>query len=226
MAPGSSPLARGTLIQTPQRKIRAGLIPARAGNTRPATVGRGRGRAHPRSRGEHLEKLVLDDPEWGSSPLARGTLRAAIDFLASNGLIPARAGNTAPLFMNAAATWAHPRSRGEHMESPASTHAGLGSSPLARGTPYGSSLTPGLHGLIPARAGNTVESGKKGAGNRAHPRSRGEHLSPAFADFKQSGSSPLARGTRRGWPSGHEPRGLIPARAGNTAKGFAQRPGG
>ena len=50
---GSSPLARGTLINVSKRNGQTGLIPARAGNTagtltRVAALG-----AHPRSRGEH-----------------------------------------------------------------------------------------------------------------------------------------------------------------------------
>ena len=50
---GSSPLARGTLLVFCVNHHRAGLIPARAGNTLawiPATI---MSRAHPRSRGEH-----------------------------------------------------------------------------------------------------------------------------------------------------------------------------
>ena len=54
LATGSSPLARGTLVDVVIRCAQAGLIPARAGNTwcwyteAPVTG------AHPRSRGEHI----------------------------------------------------------------------------------------------------------------------------------------------------------------------------
>ena len=91
----------------------------------------------------------------GSSPLARGTPGADELITPLNGLIPARAGNTA--VMKAwAVTWrAHPRSRGEH-----SGHESVGchlegSSPLARGTRELVHDQKVQAGLIPARAGNT-----------------------------------------------------------------------
>ena len=70
--------------------------------------------------------------------------------------------------------------------------------------------------FIPAHAGNTIISRKSLAGFSVHPRSRGEHgEAPGGWPFVP-GSSPLARGTRRGAaPSSGGPR-FIPARAGNT----------
>ncbi len=50
---GPSPLARGTQRRHGARTVAPGTIPARAGNTRPVRVARGRGQDHPRSRGEH-----------------------------------------------------------------------------------------------------------------------------------------------------------------------------
>ena len=75
-------------------------------------------------------------------------------------------------------------------------------------------------GLIPARAGNTDAVLPLTSYLRAHPRSRGEHLTMPSTAGVASGSSPLARGTpshrlRRGFPCG-----LIPARAGNTLRGL------
>ena len=72
-----------------------GLIPARAGNTNSLGTERHDGRAHPRSRGEHLVLLFFLLILLGSSPLARGTLQRAGDSGHKKGLIPARAGNTA-----------------------------------------------------------------------------------------------------------------------------------
>ena len=70
---GSSPLARGTQVDTRRGWIGDGLIPARAGNTVNGSQRPPRRGAHPRSRGEHqrgdLAGLLID----GSSPLARGT---------------------------------------------------------------------------------------------------------------------------------------------------------
>ena len=93
-APGSSPLARGTLEAIDPQLIARGLIPARAGNTRRSARTRSCIWAHPRSRGEHIPDVTPPARVEGSSPLARGTL----DNFAGNclvaGLIPARAGNT------------------------------------------------------------------------------------------------------------------------------------
>ena len=70
---GSSPLARGTLGECLRPSPRRGLIPARAGNTRPAGRYRPAIRAHPRSRGEHPTSQIAIPRSPGSSPLARGT---------------------------------------------------------------------------------------------------------------------------------------------------------
>ena len=98
----------------------------------------------------------------------------------------------------------------------------FGSSPLARGAPAWMARASRISGLIPARAGRT----KIGVGlpDRAwaHPRSRGAHghyLEPAL---RQWGSSPLARGARRGVGPRGEFEGLIPARAGRTHKAWTR----
>ena len=153
----------------------------------------------------------------GSSPLARGTLQQACHSGGADGLIPARAGNTTLCWTGRVQKWAHPRSRGEHVFCLFAEDAGLGSSPLARGTPSPSQPQPALSGLIPARAGNTQHETADCDSARAHPRSRGEHPTTSRLKTPHPGSSPLARGTpsaifERLWCAG-----LIPARAGNTA---------
>ena len=71
-------------------------------------------------------------------------------------------------------------------------------------------------GLIPARAGNTLNVKSHGVAVGAHPRSRGEHFGGFLSVWVVRGSSPLARGTLR-WLLDNVVRpGLIPARAGNT----------
>ena len=72
------------------------------------------------------------------------------------------------------------------------------------------------YGLIPARAGNTFVEHAKEIASRAHPRSRGEHYRVFIVVTLRMGSSPLARGTRRGFRDVTAGSGLIPARAGNT----------
>ena len=131
---GSSPLARGTLIQVEPQGALAGLIPARAGNTRGGLKGPAHPWAHPRSRGEHISEDMKGDTKSGSSPLARGTPTACLLAAFSLGLIPARAGNTPVVRAISRISWAHPRSRGEHGEAASVPCPVQGSSPLARGT--------------------------------------------------------------------------------------------
>ena len=92
----------------------------------------------------------------------------------------------------------------------------LGSSPLARGPRGIFSPLFALAGLIPARAGTTGLPSRRPWRPRAHPRSRGDHLSSASLSVPRRGSSPLARGPLPArWPA-PPARGLIPARAGTT----------
>ena len=94
----------------------------------------------------------------------------------------------------------------------------VGSSPLARGTPFkNAAAVLGLR-LIPARAGNTITLDVAPNVTPAHPRSRGEHQAAAVVNNAPAGSSPLARGTRSSCRSLSVSFRLIPARAGNTAE--------
>ena len=72
-----------------------GLIPARAGNTCTQLSFNFTCRAHPRSRGEHERNFHVQALDEGSSPLARGTHLGLLMAGEHDGLIPARAGNTA-----------------------------------------------------------------------------------------------------------------------------------
>ena len=70
--PGSSPLARG-LRPYPQLRAGArGIIPARAGFTRPLDIACRAVPDHPRSRGVYRAASHHSSPTRGSSPLARG----------------------------------------------------------------------------------------------------------------------------------------------------------
>ena len=151
--------------------------------------------AHPRSRGEHCACGRCSLSGRGSSPLARGTPSIGAEAVTPKGLIPARAGNTHHAQGGNQQIRAHPRSRGEHARNSLVLSKSGGSSPLARGTLKRSMSSHASAWLIPARAGNTVQVPTLYARSRAHPRSRGEHLSLVLHRIKIPGSSPLARGT-------------------------------
>ena len=93
-AGGSSPLTRGKRREPRSGRREPGLIPAHAGKTRFLPGCHGRGRAHPRSRGEnHLMPQPMV-PFEGSSPLTRGKRAWALAGVSLPRLIPAHAGKT------------------------------------------------------------------------------------------------------------------------------------
>ena len=94
-ASGSSPLARGAQGVQALGDPRGGIIPARAGSTsRLVRVSRSKA-DHPRSRGEHLDRVAGVHGWVGSSPLARGARSGEPDDAGGVRIIPARAGSTA-----------------------------------------------------------------------------------------------------------------------------------
>ena len=91
-----------------------------------------------------------------------------------------------------------------------------GSSPLTRGALVQRRRPGNWRRLIPAHAGSTTADAKRALGEKAHPRSRGEHSSKTRPDWASAGSSPLTRGAPA---EGLHPTprvGLIPAHAGST----------
>ena len=219
-APGSSPLARGTLDAALRHRPGRRFIPARAGNTRQGGPRFSASTVHPRSRGEHWLDLQALVDDCGSSPLARGTPAASIPSSRPHRFIPARAGNTSTAWRASGRPTVHPRSRGEHTLRTQVSSSGAGSSPLARGTPRAEILVGICRRFIPARAGNTGTPCARRARGAVHPRSRGEHLGAQDFAALSSGSSPLARGTPRRGSACPAPQRFIPARAGNTLNGI------
>ena len=130
---GSSPLARGLRGLSVAFRGRRRIIPARAGFTAPCTRPRGRPRDHPRSRGVYVTICLWWRLARGSSPLARGLPPYPGSVELDPGIIPARAGFTAPQPRSASAWEDHPRSRGVYHLDGLEKDLEKGSSPLARG---------------------------------------------------------------------------------------------
>ena len=238
---GSSPLARGlrsamtAVIGMPR------IIPARAGFTGREEGDGTRVGDHPRSRGVYVSfsrscfvcsgssplARGLRAPqgpdggcmsgEWqGSSPLARG-LRSTRERVPRDlRIIPARAGFTGRAPSIRGAPGDHPRSRGVYGSPGPCTMGPGGSSPLARGLPYGGLATFEVTGIIPARAGFTPQEPSRGGTRLDHPRSRGVYGTRMGRHVVAKGSSPLARGLPYGGLATFEVTGIIPARAGFT----------
>ena len=91
---GSSPLARGLPCDRSYAPPFRGIIPARAGFTRPRCSAERARADHPRSRGVYRFALVCRGLCGGSSPLARGLRAQHQAASAQVGIIPARAGFT------------------------------------------------------------------------------------------------------------------------------------
>ena len=213
---GSSPLTRGKPHGCVQGVVARRLIPAHAGKTLPASRWARRARAHPRSRGENLVDDASQVLHPGSSPLTRGKLWAEGRRPWREGLIPAHAGKTLLYGPLLAATWAHPRSRGENPAGRRRIAPQRGSSPLTRGKLSGSQARASSNGLIPAHAGKTVLGTPTKPSDRAHPRSRGENYSHHPTSRRDVGSSPLTRGKREDRRPQLDVERLIPAHAGKT----------
>ena len=236
---GSSPLARGLLSVTPAT-VRVTvdhprsrgvyypscvfathpcrIIPARAGFTSSRRSPTPPGWDHPRSRGVYRLVRAPLKASRGSSPLARGLLDGRRRRRGHHGIIPARAGFTT----KNAATWLnagdHPRSRGVYIPAHGESTCHCGSSPLARGL-LNPDPTSGLSSrIIPARAGFTPvrTAGSIVAGD--HPRSRGVYSRRPAPVTLRAGSSPLARGLPSSSFTTVSTGGIIPARAGFTAR--------
>ena len=216
MVVGSSPLARG-LLQPEQLLARgSGIIPARAGFTssgprRPRSAG-----DHPRSRGVYLREALAAEISEGSSPLARGLRGLRTRALDVHRIIPARAGFTRVLRRSAPWRPDHPRSRGVYSSPRLTPEVSSGSSPLARGLLAVVDGAQDRRGIIPARAGFTLQVNPFPCLFPDHPRSRGVYAASAVRAARSSGSSPLARGLQPPRRTVVRERRIIPARAGFT----------
>ena len=152
----------------------------------------------------------------GSSPLTRGKHFCSANDVLDLGLIPAHAGKTHTAQGRVQEVEAHPRSRGENIESRTVTAPCAGSSPLTRGKRRRRRRRRCCGGLIPAHAGKTFSSPASELIDGAHPRSRGENTAAAAPMAGPNGSSPLTRGKRAQIKAAVSVVGLIPAHAGKT----------
>ena len=153
---GSSPRARGALINEPLPDPDEGIIPACAGSTVVPTLCDCAHGDHPRVRGEHDRSARLRLRVQGSSPRARGALPAKRPSQRDVGIIPACAGSTRSVSIFLTRPWDHPRVRGEHTFAESSLETPRGSSPRARGAPVDHHVPKFWAGIIPACAGSTA----------------------------------------------------------------------
>ena len=195
---GSSPRVRGKRRGCPCSTGGWRLIPARAGKTPPTRGAPPPASAHPRACGENPRRRDIEVLSAGSSPRVRGKLEDDVGRPPAVRLIPARAGKTSPALIHPSAVAAHPRACGENSTSRGRIVPSQGSSPRVRGKREQFLAEGGFGGLIPARAGKTVQ---EGVGVESAP-----------------GSSPRVRGKHHALRNRGTTNRLIPARAGKTKR--------
>ena len=132
------------------------------------------------------------------------------------GIIPAYAGSTLGFGAAFGVGEDHPRIRGEHGLCNLGPEADPGSSPHTRGAPGRPHGHVERSRIIPAYAGSTCISRRRGAPRWDHPRIRGEHGRRAVHSLGGLGSSPHTRGALNKVWVGDGGGGIIPAYAGST----------
>ncbi len=217
---GSSPHSRGALFCPMVGWETAGIIPAFAGSTSPASACPGAEWDHPRIRGEHGAFNGLGKAAEGSSPHSRGAHRPGDRRERPPGIIPAFAGSTGRTSTRTAAPRDHPRIRGEHYLQEAPVFTDVGSSPHSRGAPNLLVRKGALMRIIPAFAGSTLDGQHHRHVLPDHPRIRGEHCNYTALPGTLLGSSPHSRGALVHGQADDGARRIIPAFAGSTSAQF------
>ena len=125
---------RGTHIIGSERKNRARITPAYAGNTNLFYDILHIHRDHPRVCGEHNNCLCYNKQVVGSPPRMRGTPPVIGTFEYTGRITPAYAGNTRVDVTRYTGAKDHPRVCGEHNATVMKPHCMAGSPPRMRGT--------------------------------------------------------------------------------------------
>ena len=193
-----------------------GIIPARAGFTRPASGPQPTPGDHPRACGVYVGYLAVGEDTWGSSPRVRGLRGNVMVIALRHGIIPARAGFTVITDAPERGGQDHPRACGVYLSNSPTTIMSIGSSPRVRGLLVRQLLRQIELRIIPARAGFTMRSASSRCPARDHPRACGVYLLRSCPGGSSAGSSPRVRGLPARPPVVAAGVRIIPARAGFT----------
>ena len=215
---GLSPRVRGNPGQAPGGGIRAGTIPACAGEPPTRCACRISDRDYPRVCGGTFSSRERFSLAPGLSPRVRGNRGFEETQMLFKGTIPACAGEPTYIEPINAIPRDYPRVCGgtRHMAERPPISRGL--SPRVRGNLDALRLVPGLVGTIPACAGEPRNSGTGAFMTRDYPRVCGGTLLPNSAPITRPGLSPRVRGNRRRFPGGDTLPGTIPACAGEPLR--------
>ena len=110
----------------------------------------------------------------------------------------------------------HPRIRGENVSVNSTAESYSGSPPHTRGKPSPPRKRKPMRRITPAYAGKTGGMIVEAAGDKDHPRIRGENPSLRIQSFSVSGSPPHTRGKLEYVSKCRKHHGITPAYAGKT----------
>ncbi len=214
---GRSPRARGSRFKLGLCRLRAGSIPACAGQPANAYWLGLLTRVDPRVRGAAAVSVAPTPKVPGRSPRARGSPHHHAAAAADPGSIPACAGQPLARPSAAPSTWVDPRVRGAASRRPRPRHTRAGRSPRARG-----SLDLGVGVVteqrsIPACAGQPRQLLLVGGNYRVDPRVRGAATGRCSRWSAGGGRSPRARGSLQELDPPGEGHRSIPACAGQPS---------
>ena len=153
---GSSPHARGKVLNSQIFIHGHRIIPACAGKRRHQFIIVGEDQDHPRMRGEKHKVVINREIAIGSSPHARGKANEENHKLWEFRIIPACAGKRQCEVVIRDKYKDHPRMRGEKESQESIAKMILGSSPHARGKVCNKIIPSKLNRIIPACAGKSI----------------------------------------------------------------------
>ena len=130
---GSSPRVRGKPGDRHLPAVRRRIIPARAGQTLPASRSRASPTDHPRACGANAGSFLVSGFGHGSSPRVRGKRKRIGKHIGVGRIIPARAGQTGSVRPLPSRRSDHPRACGANDFVMSAGVGEVGSSPRVRG---------------------------------------------------------------------------------------------
>ena len=214
---GSSPRVRGELKRTVFTRPPHRIIPACAGRTRTRTASTtAAGTDHPRVCGANGDGAGLEAGLVGSSPRVRGERTVSDGSDQTVRIIPACAGRTPYPLLPPHPSTDHPRVCGANDVDRVMREIGNGSSPRVRGERR--RISVGFRGrrIIPACAGRTAATSRRGWREPDHPRVCGANVGFITGTLVPAGSSPRVRGELEVADRVCEAVRIIPACAGRT----------
>ena len=211
---------RGKLKNRLFRGIGTGSIPACAGETTPAVFRQADAEVYPRVCGGNIRKVDPAVRHHGLSPRVRGKPAAWIPELHLRGSIPACAGETNTAGVSCCGKPVYPRVCGGNSVSGQLREVVHGLSPRVRGKRRPMRHRPSRCRSIPACAGETAGGGGRNCPSGVYPRVCGGNPKYIFPAHLVKGLSPRVRGKHRGEMARRDPRGSIPACAGETYLGL------